>query len=312
MHPEIQDSNSFWEKLEAEKRRKASIRAKLTTMQNLSGCASSTDSDSWQDEGQGTSSLAPPASMPTSMPLAPNLQDPNLQEQGVLSAQASHMAPIDESYDDYSLNLSDVKLGWKTGKHPEVFDLSIKGWNNSMYDGSSIAAEENLRIALDFETKAGLRQREVEVAAKKRADADKWGKVEQIVAESSMSKENKKRRISSGNWKVLTFHEFYLWLQKWILKILCWAANAKTPGVVDDFRRDNTFAVVTFTSRQAAVAARHCLADSRGADRWTTISEIPVPPLADAAVFNLSSVRGCVRPVSISINDKQKLIRHQM
>ena len=307
-HPAIQDSDLFWEKLEAEKRRKASMRTKLTIMQNSSGCASSKDSESWQDEGQGTAYLAPLASTPTSpqgtsylaplssrptsMPLVPNLH-----EQGVLSAHASYMAPIDESADDNSLTLSAVNL-WKAGKEPEVFDLST--------------AEENLRIALDFETKAGLRQREVEAAVKKRADADKWGKVEQIVAESSISKENKKRRISSGTWKIPTFHEFYLWLKKWILKILCWATNVEAPGVVDDFRRDSTFAVVTFTSRQAAVAARHCLTDSRGTDRWTTVSEIPVPPLADAAVFNFSSFRGCVRPVSISINDKQKLIRHQM
>jgi hypothetical protein len=304
-HPEIQDSDSFWEKLETEKRRKASMRAKLAARQNSSGCASSTDSDSWQDEGQDTSYPAPLASIPTSM-------------------HTSHMSPINESTGGKSLNLSAVNLDWRTGKQPDVFDLSTKGASprrvldghpstkSFMSDASSIAAEENLRIALAFETKAGLRQREVEAATKKRADADKWGKVEQIVAESSISKKNKKRRISSGYWKVPTFHEFYLWLQKRILKILSWATTVKTPDVVDDLGRDSTFAVVTFTSRQAAVAARHCLADSRGADRWTTVSEIPVPPLADAAVCNLSSFRGCVRPVSISINDKQKLIRHQM
>ena len=308
-HPVIQDSDSFWEKLEAEKRRKASMRTKLAIMQNSSGYASSKDSESWQDESQGTTYLAPLASTPTSpqgtsylAPLASRPTSlplvPNLHEQGVLSAQASYMAPIDESTDDNSLTLSAANLDWKARKESEVFDLST--------------AEENLRIALDFETKAGLRQREVEAAVKKRADADKWGKVEQIVAESSISKKNKKRHISSGIWKILTFHEFCLWLRKWILKILCWVTNMGGPGVVDDFRRDSTFAVVTFTSRQAAVAARHCLTDSRGTDRWTTVSEIPVPPLADAAVFNFSSFRGCVRPVSISINDKQKLIRHQM
>jgi hypothetical protein len=321
-HPAIQDSDSFWEKLEVEKRRKASMRAKLTTMQNSSGRPSSTYSNSWQDEGQGTSYVAPLASIPTSpqgtsyvAPLAPMPTSmplvPNLHEQGV---QASCMSPIDESKYDNSMNFSAVNLDWKAGKHPQVSDRGSKRLNKSFtYDDTSTAAEENHRLALDFETKTGLRQREVEAAVKKRADADKWGKVEQIVAESSMSKNNKKRRISSGIWKVPTFHELYLWLQKRILKILCWATNVEAPGVVDDFRRDSTFAVVTFTSRQAAVAARHCLVDSRGADRWTTLSEIPVPPLADAAVFNFSlGVKGCIKPVSISINDKQKLLRHQM
>ena len=35
-----------------------------------------------------------------------------------------------------------------------------------------------------------------------------------------------------------------------------------------DLTRESSFAVVTFTSRQAAVAARHCLTDARAADRW--------------------------------------------
>jgi hypothetical protein len=82
--------------------------------------------------------------------------------------------------------------------------------------------------------------------------------------------------------------------------------------MMDDWGRDSTYAVVTFTSRQAAVAARHCLADSRGADRWVTVSEIPSPPLADAPVCNMSSFRGCVRPVTLSISDKQKILRHHL
>jgi hypothetical protein len=43
-----------------------------------------------------------------------------------------------------------------------------------------------------------------------------------------------------------------------------------------------------------------------------TVSEIPSPPLADAPVCNVSSFRGCVRPVTMSISDKQKILRHQL
>jgi hypothetical protein len=75
--------------------------------------------------------------------------------------------------------------------------------------------------------------------------------------------------------------------------------------------RESTYAVVTFTSRQAACAARQCLADGRGLDRWMTFEEIPVPPLADAAPFALCPCRGCCRPVTISINDQQKSLRLQ-
>jgi len=74
-----------------------------------------------------------------------------------------------------------------------------------------------------------------------------------------------------------------------------------------DIAGESTFAVITFTSRQAAVAARHCLTDSRGADRWNTVSAIPSPPLADAPI---ASFKGFFRPVTISINDRQKMIRH--
>ena len=75
--------------------------------------------------------------------------------------------------------------------------------------------------------------------------------------------------------------------------------------------RESTYAVVTFTSRQAACAARQCLADGRGLDRWMTFEEIPVPPLADAAPLRLCPCRGCCRPVTISINDRQKSLRLQ-
>lgn len=77
----------------------------------------------------------------------------------------------------------------------------------------------------------------------------------------------------------------------------------------DHLTRESTYAVVTFLSRQAAVAARQCLADGRGQNRWVTFSAVPVPPLADAAPFNIFFCRGCCRPVSISIHQRQKTAR---
>ena len=40
--------------------------------------------------------------------------------------------------------------------------------------------------------------------------------------------------------------------------------------------KDSTYAVVTFSSRQAAVAARHCVADGRGVERWLSLETVPV------------------------------------
>ena len=56
-----------------------------------------------------------------------------------------------------------------------------------------------------------------------------------------------------------------------------------------------TFAVVTLTSRQAAVAARQCLADGGGLDRWIEIEELPVAPLADAPPCDIMDCRSCCK-----------------
>ena len=56
-----------------------------------------------------------------------------------------------------------------------------------------------------------------------------------------------------------------------------------------------TYAVVTFTSRQAAIAARQCLADGGGLDPWIEIHELPVAPLADAPPWDIMFCRGCCK-----------------
>lgn len=70
-----------------------------------------------------------------------------------------------------------------------------------------------------------------------------------------------------------------------------------------------SFAVVTFTSRQAAVAARNCNIDGRGSSRWFTKKGLPVTPLSDAAPFDLKTCRNCCRPVTLSLNVRQKKLR---
>lgn len=70
-----------------------------------------------------------------------------------------------------------------------------------------------------------------------------------------------------------------------------------------------TYAVVTFTSRQAAIAARQCMTDGGGLDRWSKIDELPVPPLADAPPRDIFFCRGFCRPVSLTISDDEKRFR---
>jgi hypothetical protein len=137
--------------------------------------------------------------------------------------------------------------------------------------------------------------------------------VVQIVKETSRrhAKEDDKGLISNGSWSMPTFHSTYQWFLVSLGHVFKPITTAlQTSELVDDLASESHYAVVTFTSRQAAAAARHCLADSRGADRWNVLSDMPSPPLADAPVFNASGFRGCVRPVTISINEKQKMLRH--
>ena len=64
-------------------------------------------------------------------------------------------------------------------------------------------------------------------------------------------------------------------------------------------------------SRQAAVAARQCLADGRGMEYWNEYEDIAVPPLADAPTFSLRS-RDFLRPVTVTIPSQYKVARNWM
>jgi hypothetical protein len=141
-----------------------------------------------------------------------------------------------------------------------------------------------------------------------------WNLVQSIVV-AAAQKDGGTRSVTrsaiTGQWEIPTSLNLFGWIKK---QFHVWRDSAahNTSKVVDAVARDSTHAIVTFTSRQAAVAARHCLADGRAVGRWTSANEIPVPPLADAAPFAICPCRGCCRPVTISINDRQKAVRRYM
>lgn len=136
--------------------------------------------------------------------------------------------------------------------------------------------------------------------------ATEWEKVKLAVQDghAASGKNFEDRHISSGAWKIPSLFDILsrLWNQ---LRMPC----VKTIHAVDEFKSTSTFAVVTFTSRQAAVAARHCLSDGRGVSRWIPVEDIPVPPLADASVCDFCDCRGCCRPVTLTIHPKQQFLR---
>jgi hypothetical protein len=125
--------------------------------------------------------------------------------------------------------------------------------------------------------------------------SSQWELVQSIV-ESANHKDggtgSVTRSVNTGQWKIPASLNLFDWIKTQFY--LWWDSAAhNTSKVVDAVARDSTYAIVTFTSRQAAVAARHCLADGRAVGRWTSAEEIPVPPLADAAPFAVCPCRGC-------------------
>ena len=144
------------------------------------------------------------------------------------------------------------------------------------------------------------------------SDAE-WGMVLSIISESTSDAKARaglRASVASGRYKIprpsLTWLKHAL--TRTVNDVKGWA-KLQSAEAIDTLARHSTYAVVTFTSRQAAVAARNCLADGRGVGRWNNLSGMPIPPLADAAPFDIIACRNCCRPVTVSIPDRQKNAR---
>ena len=155
-----------------------------------------------------------------------------------------------------------------------------------------------------------------EVSASRATELHRWDAVRRVATECQRSARTnahplQEHRVSDGIWYAPSFRCWWgdFWKQSCGLIAWSWKSSKEA---TDLYARDSSYAVVTFTSRQAAIAARKCLADGRGAGKWITIDEIPVPPLADASAFNICDCRGCCRPVTVTLNDQQKIMRNYM
>ncbi len=88
------------------------------------------------------------------------------------------------------------------------------------------------------------------------------------------------------------------WDKAGLKSILIWIGSrtkegtgSKTKATVRNVIGESNFAGVTFKSRQAAIAARKCLANGRGYNRFRIIDEHPIPPLVDAAICDVVDFR---------------------
>ncbi len=145
--------------------------------------------------------------------------------------------------------------------------------------------------------------------------SNQWEQVNTILKTSDVGDSiegSGKRDIESGVWKRPSFTSFVTALKSEIMSTLRAAVKwtkGKTDPLTAKVAKESTYCVVTFSSRQAAVAARHCLADGRGVQRWLSAETVPVPPLADAAPCDIITCRGCCRPVTLNINENQLMLR---
>lgn len=142
-----------------------------------------------------------------------------------------------------------------------------------------------------------------------------WQIASDLTKDSQRSKSQRryafsKQNLVSGRWHAPTIYSFKISVYSTIRRILSWRVFRKQTNPLFG---QSTYAVVTFTSRQAAIAARQCLADANSeVDRWIEIGDIPVPPLADTPPWNLLDFRGLCRPVTFTITEHRKRSRRHL
>jgi hypothetical protein len=139
--------------------------------------------------------------------------------------------------------------------------------------------------------------------------SDLWEDAEALIgAEQYMFKlggKVLKRKMNSGSWsnpfgKSKSFNDMNV------------MENVIPSGFFSKLTKSESYAVVTFTSRQAAIAARQCLSDGSGLDGWREVDKIPIPPLADSVPWNICDCRGCCRPVTVTLPDQERRFRFKL
>lgn len=120
------------------------------------------------------------------------------------------------------------------------------------------------------------------------------------------------QRMPSGKWHFNPGDSFLRRLRQQTQSQAPKSLPKKEGNLVGSVVDNHTYAVVTFTSRQAAIAARQCMADGSGLGRWEEIEDLPIPPLADSPPWDICLCRGCCRPVTLTINDSHKRCRKNM
>ena len=142
--------------------------------------------------------------------------------------------------------------------------------------------------------------------------SDLWEETEKLVgSEQYMVKLGShvvKRKMNTGKWsnpfgKSGSSNDYTT--REFLAKVI-------PSGFLSRINKAESYAVVTFTSRQAAIAARQCLSDGSGLDGWREVDKIPIPPLADSVPWNICDCRGCCRPVTLTLPSQERRFRFKL
>eukprot|EP00970_Alexandrium_tamarense_P014199 scaffold3941_cov201-Alexandrium_tamarense.AAC.31 len=158
----------------------------------------------------------------------------------------------------------------------------VSGLNNNTVAGGVVSECDVHSSAGTSLRKRALTGQSYRSEAEVSRSSNQWEQVNNILRkddEGQQEVSQSNREIETGVWtmpscksSVSSVKSFFIGSLKAVGR---WT-KVKTDPLTSKLAKDSTYAVVTFSSRQAAVAARHCLADGRGVHRWLSVETIPV------------------------------------
>lgn len=167
----------------------------------------------------------------------------------------------------------------------DIDDESISGSavNDATFDmnGADIISPTG-QSSLRRRAMTGQSSRTYKSDAEQTASSNQWEQVKSILRKTDADAEGKQKpQIETGVWTMPTakktassmkntFVDHLKAFGRWTRII------SRNNPITQKIAKDSTYAVVTFSSRQAAIAARHCIADGRGVERWLSLETVPV------------------------------------
>ena len=184
--------------------------------------------------------------------------------------------------------------------HQARDEIRVEEQKLSHFEGPDVPSVELENNRIEMQTARTTAQ-------EKKKNTKLWEEAENLVgAEQYMFKLGGrilKRKINTGSWSNFFGKSGSSNTTRTV------AENFIPAGCLSKITRSESYAVVTFTSRQAAIAARQCLSDGSGLDGWREVDKIPIPPLADSVPWNICDCRGCCRPVTVTLPSQERRLR---